>query len=125
MLLMLRSVLKQRVNIQFCILNESSATRNYPETGSRKLAGLVPGSRHLVRKSSTELTNNWQSSLGHCPASGRRGERHEPSTTLAPRRCRSIDRQPPLLPLEPGQLASICLAVSSAGSLDARLRRQY
>src|SRR5580704_14390566 len=38
MLLMLKSVLKQRVNIQFCILNESSATRNYPETGSRKLA---------------------------------------------------------------------------------------
>ena len=47
---MLKSVLKQRVNIQFCILNESSAARNYPETGSRKLAGLVPGSRLLVRK---------------------------------------------------------------------------
>ena len=27
MLLMLKSVLKQRVNIQFCILNESSAIR--------------------------------------------------------------------------------------------------
>jgi len=34
MLLVLRSVLKQRVNIQFCILNESSATR--------KLTPLVP-----------------------------------------------------------------------------------
>ena len=45
---MLKSVLKQRVDIQFCILNESSATRNYPETGWTKLAGLVPGSHPLA-----------------------------------------------------------------------------
>ena len=56
---------------------------------TRALLSTIPGS--------TELTNNWQS-LGHSRASVRRGERHEPSTTPAARKCRSIDRQPPLLP---------------------------
>ena len=50
---------------------------------------------------STELTNNWR--IAAEPLSRfrkERGERREPSTTLAPRRRRSIDRQPPLLRLE-------------------------
>jgi hypothetical protein len=85
--------------------------------------GFILKSRHLVRKSNTEEVRVFSGPIRNSCIHRFEGERHEPSTTLASRRCRSIDRQPPLLPLEPGQLASICLAVSSAGFLDDRLRR--
>jgi len=67
MLLMLKSVLKQRVNIQFCILNESSATLSEGLLVKALTEGLPmidPSSRQMasddgqILRKSTESLND-------------------------------------------------------------------
>ena len=72
---------------------------------------------------STELTNNWTRRWAIVALQGGEENATNPRPLLQLEGAAVLIVSPRLLPLEPGQLASICLAVSSARSLDAWLRR--